>query len=290
MNSLTIRPTREHPSRLNLRGIVPNRVLEMSVSEIQNLTIDGDLRPERLDNWFEVVDGNRDRLVAEGDLSHCDGVAGDMRDGIFEIHGAVGDQLATGMSGGRLIVHGSAGRFAGSGLRGGYVEIAGDVGEYAAGAGPGKERGMSGGMMLIRGSCGRWLASRMRRGIVMVDGDIDQGCASRMLAGTVVACGRVALPMAAGLSRGTLLLLEPRDEPAVDAERIPGFTLPEPTELSFLPILLRDIAQYLPRPKLAHAFPRVAMRSLGDRADGGYGEILWTEQKQTVGNSAMAHA
>lgn len=286
MSPLTLRQTMKSASRINLFGVVPNRFANLTLSEIQQLPIRIDERAAVVGDCFEVSEGDRASIALEGELSNCDYVGGGLESGNIFVASNVGDFLADQMRGGAIEIAGSANRFACSGLRRGFVRIAGDCGEYAAAAGPGAKRGMNGGMMVVNGNCDQWLGTRMRRGTVIVHGNVAAACASRMIAGTLVLCGRVAFPLAANMARGTILLLGRQVVCTAPA----GFTAPEHTELSYLQILLNDIAPYLPDRAQFEPNPAVAshksvfptphfrspvFRSMGDRVNRGLGEIIW---------------
>jgi len=285
MKPLTIRFPSTASHRLNLFGIVPNQLGNQALTAIQQLSIEVNDRPTQLGNHCEVIDGVRDELVLEGDLSGCDYVGGGLNSGRISIDGSVGDFLADRMTGGRIEVAGSAGRFAGSGLRGGIVNIAGDCGEYAASAAPGATRGMNGGVLVIRGNCDQWLATRMRRGTIIVHGRTAAACATRMIAGTLALCGPVDFPLAANMARGTILMLGHQ----VVCTAPPGFTDPEHSELSFLQILINDIAPYLPERIRIARTPPVVFRALGDRVNRGLGEIIWINTRFNHADTHLAH-
>ena len=284
MKSLTIRLPKTASKHLNLYGIVPNQLHELSISEIAQLAIEVNDRPAILGDYCEAIDGDRDEIAFEGDLSHCDYIGGGLTVGRILALGNVGDFLADRMTGGRLEVRGSAGRFACSGLRGGLVDITGDCGEYAASAAPGSNRGMNGGMLVIRGNCDQWLATRMRRGTVIVHGRTAAACASRMIAGTLALCGPVDFPLAANMARGTILMLGPQ----VVCTAPSGFTGPEHTELSFLRILMNDILPHLPTLLRNSPLPATVFRSLGDCITRGLGEVIWLNARLDTDTVAQA--
>ncbi len=286
MKPLTLHFPSTGSQHLNLSGIVPNQLSDLSLSEIKQLTIEVNHRPTQLGDHCDVTGGTRDELVLEGDLSNCDYVGGGLTSGRISVAGKVGDFLADQMTGGRIEVAGSAGRFAGSGLRGGVVNIAGDCGEYAASAPPGATRGMNGGVLVIRGNCDQWLATRMRRGTLVVHGSTAAACATRMIAGTLALCGPVNFPLAANMARGTILMLGHQVVCTAPA----GFTDPEHTELSFLRLLLNDLATYLPEHLQSDRIPPIVFRSLGDRVNRGLGEVIWINTTVEPAQAHRAHA
>ncbi len=298
MNPITFRPVAPANRRVDLSGILPSRIRELTIEEILKLPIQMNETETVLGDGFEVTDGDRTTIIFDGDLSNCDYVGGGLDGGHIQVTGNVGDFLADGMSAGSIEVFGAANRYACSGLRGGLVRINGDCGQYAASAAPGAKRGMNGGILIIQGDCDQWLATRMRRGTVVVHGRVAAACASRMIAGTLVLCGRVDFPLAANMARGTILLLEE------NAACIPpaGFTAPEHTELSYLQILVNEIAPHLPnRHRESHqpgrslgfgsvVFQSPVFRSLGDRVNNGLGEIIWLRSGPIHADTHFAHA
>ncbi len=275
MSRLTMQLKSSIAGRVDLQHTVPDRWLGLGLPEILSWPISVDGQATTIADCFDVVDGQRDQWVLRGDLERCDHVAGGMRGGELVLESSIGDYLAADMRGGTVVVRGDAGAYAASSLRGGHVSIFGNVGRYAAAAAPGASRGMSGGTLVVHGNAEQWLATRMRRGLVVVHGSIAAGCASRMLAGTVVACGAVELPLGCGMSRGTLLLINPSSQ--LVAGGCSGFTEPTPCELSFLPLLMNSLFPELP----AGLAPSLAgsrwVRCLGDRAELGLGELFLRE-------------
>ena len=271
MTSLTLRPATPLLRRIDLFGIVPNRLKDLALSHILQMPIRIDEHAAVLGDGFEVVDGDRTTITFDGDLSNCDCVGGGLDGGRILVTGSVGDFLAERMSAGVIEVGGSANRFACSSLRGGLVRVARDCGEHAAAAAPGAKRGMNGGVLVVGGNCDSWLATRMRRGTVIVHGNVAAACASRMIAGTLALCGQVEFPFAANMARGSILLLGHQTGCTSPA----GFTDPERTELSYLRILINDITPYLPSRIHSERLPAVVFRAMGDRVNRGLGEIIW---------------
>lgn len=288
MSSLKLRKKQSNARRINLSGIVPDRLLNLSLAEIATFPIVVDDVRSALKNEFEIVDGDRHKLLLLGDLSHCDCVGGGMQSGVLEVASSVGDYLANDLKSGQITVNGNAGGYAGSSMRGGLVEILGDVGEYAAAAAPHRRRGMNGGTMVIHGNAGPWLANRMRRGLVVVRGDVGVGCASRMIAGTVAIEGAVELPLGYSMSRGTVVLMGEQSAPLTG--NIAGFTEPAACELSFMTILLREVATHVSVDCAATLLTSRWMRCLGDRAEQGIGEVMLRVKSLAQHADRVSHA
>jgi formylmethanofuran dehydrogenase subunit C len=292
MTTLRLKTTALNFTRMHLGGITPTRLSALSIAEITQLEIQVDEQPQPLGEWWEVSRPTAaaspcDVLHLEGDCSRCDGIGGGMQGGILEVHGNVGDDLGEGMRSGTLIVHGHAGRFAAAELRGGQIEIHGNAGEYAAAAAPGQSRGMRGGLLIVHGACDRWLGARMRRGMVIARGPVAAGCAARMLAGTIVLSDTVESPLGCGMRRGTIIMTAPTH---VDtAQLLPGFTVGEQCELSYLPLLWNAIAKHLPPHTLPQLGQERPLRSLGDRTQHGLGECIWFQGPATAQASGPAN-
>lgn len=275
------RKTATSSRRIDLKTIVPANLSQLNIAGILQLPIPIGDSTCPLGELFSVTEAARDSLTISGDLSDCDYIAGSMESGVLTVDGNVGNCLAAQMRGGTVKVRGNAGNEACSALHGGNVFIDGNVGEYACG---GNTHGMRGGQVVITGNTGKWLATRMRRGTVCVHGNVAPGAASRLIAGTLVICGHFDGTIGAGMQRGTIVLdaanlassdSENEHTPANCIPEVPGFTSPALAELSFLPILLQSLAQAVPDRFLSGKHRLKSLRSVGDRAAGGQGEILW---------------
>jgi formylmethanofuran dehydrogenase subunit C len=281
MKPLTLRAIENLPAaqRLNLFGLTPERLRDLSVAEIGKLPL-GDSRDScELGSWFRIADGSRESLRLEGDLRHCDYVGGQLKSGEIEVEGSIGHQAGYRMSGGKLIIRGQAGHYTCSGMLGGEAVICGDVGEYLGGASDGSTLGMRGGTVVVQGDADRWAAARMRRGTIVIHGRTAAGLAMRMVAGSVVCCGPVDGHPGCGMRRGTLLMLGTNQAPT----DVVGFSRTELAELSFLALMIGDLRRWLPvqiqqqMPESPSHLPRRAMRCVGDRTIQGLGELIWIE-------------
>lgn len=270
MSSMTLTLRAAQEGRLDLSGVVPDRLLPLSLSEIAAMTISVDGRAYPLAEIFEIEDGTRDKLILSGDLVRADNVGGNMRDGMLLVEGSVGHCLAQNMRGGHIVIQRDAGDYVSSGQRGGYVNIEGSVQNYCAASLPGERRGMRGGVLRVAGTAGRFLGHRMRRGTVVVLGDVGQGCASSLVAGTIVCCGTIAPPLGVSMRRGTVVCLSTTAPPLHV-----GFTVPEQIRLSYLHLLFDALRPQLPDVQVDTVGRQPMWRSLGDRASAGTGEILW---------------
>jgi formylmethanofuran dehydrogenase subunit C len=108
----------------------------------------------------------------------------------------------------------------------------------------------------------------MRRGEILVGGDAGPLCAARLVAGTVVVCGRVAEDAGVAMKRGTLLFGRAPSPWPAGLERTGDWPMP------WLVLLVRAW-RGLPPPwgTLQPVPPRLA-RAVGDRRVDGKGELV----------------
>ena len=274
MSSLTLNLRGDRAARtagrIDMSGVVPDILLPLPIVELNRLTITVGAQVYELHELFDIEEGTRDRLILRGDLSCADFVGKSMKSGSLVVEGTVGHGLARQMRGGHLLVHGNAGDHVGSLMRAGQVEIRGDVGDYCAGAMAGERRGLCGGTLTVTGGTGRFVGFRMRRGLVIIQGAPREGCGSSMIAGTIVVGGAPPSPVGIGMRRGTLWCMT-QDTPGLH----PGFTNAEQIRLSYLPLLSGEVRRYAPELATRWQTGTPLYRSLGDRAAGGLGEVLW---------------
>lgn len=219
-------------------------------------------------------------VTIHGNAGHF--AAAKLRGGHVRVTGNVGDYAAgdnnRGMAGGLLSVAGSAGRWLGTRMRRGIVYVAGDVG-------PGAATRMIAGTLVFGSPAQLPLGTDMQRGTIVFC-ELANGQTVGRSQTPESQAGSDAAEWTGG--RGFTSDYSPvkhsfQADPSVGTEvsetlrapQIAGFTEPDIDELSFLPILMREIASELPSGLLQAKHPRRVLRSLGDRASGGAGEVLW---------------
>ncbi len=260
--------------RIDFSRITPDQCKSLSLQEINSIPIETGSHKLSVGELFQVDEGDHDKLVIEGDLRCMDRVGASMRSGSMVIEGSVGNAVGIHLRDGHLVIAGDAGTHTATGQRGGLIEVRGNVGDFAGGALPGDQRGMRGGTLHIHGNASRFLGFRMRRGTIVVRGDVDQACGASLIAGTIVVCGSIHGDIGNDMRRGTILSLA--TEP--DLHLAPGFTTPEATQLSYLYLLLDAIKnECLTDLKPAEWMRKLNWRSIGDRAIGGLGEVIWSQ-------------
>lgn len=256
------------PTRLSLRGFIPERLAGMSAAEISRQPLRQGNHAGVLDDWFrvEISPGSKDRLLISGEGDRLDEVGAEMTRGELVVEGDIGARVGLEMRGGRILIEGSVGYGAGTAMRGGELRIAGNAGDHIGTALPGEREGMRNGIVIVGGSAGSGVGDRMRLGLIAVAGSVGPFCGARMNAGTIVIGGAVGLGAGAAMRRGTLIA--PRDI----LRTLPGFSDSGVHDLAVLRLLARSLAKHRLK-DLADALSSLR-RWQGDAAVGGKGE-LW---------------
>jgi formylmethanofuran dehydrogenase subunit C len=258
------------PLAIDLLGITPDRLANLSIDAIHRLGVRADERPADLGELFAVAGKPADGVLeCRGDFSRVHSLAAGMSSGHVRVSGPIGRHAAAGMTGGRLDVAGSAGDWLAAEMSGGEVHVAGSAGDNAAGARPGSRLGMQGGLVIVAGDVGRLAGQRMRRGILAVGGGCGEAAGFELRAGTVVVAGRVGPGAGLGMVRGSLVALT--DRPAIPATFRAG--------RAWLPPFVAVIGAHLQKTGFQTAAPRPPRfrQWHGDLLAGGRGEILHPE-------------
>jgi formylmethanofuran dehydrogenase subunit C len=207
---LTVRadPAAGGPLAIDVAGIVPDRLADLSGDAVRRIPIRADERPCQIGDVF-AVSGDLDDGVIEcrGDFSRVHHVASGMASGTIRVTGNVGRHAGEAMIGGRLDVAGDAGDWLAVEMTGGQVVVTGSAGDNAAGALPGSHHGLRGGTVIVQGDVGQLAGQRMRRGILAIGGRCGPAAAFEMRAGTVVLAGGIGPHPGLGMRRGSLVAL-----------------------------------------------------------------------------------
>jgi formylmethanofuran dehydrogenase subunit C len=254
--------------RVDLRGITPAALANLSVAEVEQLQVGHGRSTQPLADFFRIEVAAGEALVIEGDLARFDRIGWQMAGGQLRVEGNVGDYAGAGMSAGELRIVGHAGVLAACEMAGGTLTIDGDAGDFAASTLPGSMDGMRGGTLVVRGSAGDRLADRMRRGTVLVFGDAGDFLASRLVAGTIAVGGTAGAHAGYAMRRGSLIFAG-----GGDAARLAPTFVPAGAEAPVIwQLLARDLARH--GGPFASLPGRRIERHLGDRGVGGKGELI----------------
>lgn len=267
MLKLTLRAPSDIP--LELDGIVPGRLADLSPLEAAKVTVLHGNRREPLGEFFEVVSDPRGTwadLHIAGDTRNVKHIGALMSAGRIFVEGPVGMHAGAQMSGGVLVLDSGAGDWLGAEMRGGSIEVRGSAGDQVGAAYRGSRRGMTGGEIVVRGAAGDELGLLMRRGLIVVGGACGQFAGASMIAGTLALLGGAGARCGAGMKRGTIL--SPH-EPHLP----PSFHFACEYRPTFLPLYLakfRAMGANVPA-----GFGVGTVRCYrGDRLAGGKGEVL----------------
>ncbi|MCB4768079.1 formylmethanofuran dehydrogenase subunit C [Ancylobacter sp. Lp-2] len=250
-------------ARLDLEGVTPAALAGKALAEVEALALPHGGRSVPLGELFAVRAGGEGRLVIEGGDARLDGVGAGLSAGEIVVEGDVGAHAGRGLAGGLLRISGDAGDELAAGMTGGRIEVAGNAGARVGAAPSGARRGMAGGVVAIRGSAGIRAGERQRGGLIFVGGDVGDEAATDMIAGTLAVAGRFGAGTGRGMKRGTLL--------ARTAPELPeGFADTGTHDL----VALRLMARRVPDLAALIGAAVTARRLVGDRLQGGLGEVL----------------
>lgn len=260
------------PIPLDVTGILPETVANLSALEVAKLPVLFGNRREELGEHFDVKPGStvapkRADIQFAGDTRNVHNIGKGMTGGFIYSENDVGRHAGAQMSGGQLVLDGGAGDWLGAEMRGGYLEARSTVGDCVGAAYRGSRRGMTGGTIFLRWAAGHELGLLMRRGTIIVEGDTGEFTGASMIAGTIAVRGKLGARAGAGMKRGTILALGGVAEISVGMRYSCEYS---PT---LLPLLGKTLN--LPVPDRVHCFR-------GDVLTGGRGE-LWVADPKNAG-------
>lgn len=234
--------------QLDLEGITPERLADLSVKEIASLPVSLGGRAAALADVFAVSGERALQLRIEGDLTRAARVGAGMTAGRIDVIGNVGDDAGCAMAGGVLVVEGHAG-------------------DRFCAAAPGASKGMTGGEAIVRGSAGDEAGARCRRGLIAIGGNAGAHTARDIIAGTVLVAGHTGADAGRRSKRGSIVALGGIDVPSTYRYAC-----------TYEPPFVRLLLTYLRRTyglRIAdEAVTAAYRRYCGDAGDPGKGEIL----------------
>ena len=127
--SLTLRYHAKTSVPVEIEGVVPDRLRDKSLAEIERLAIFHGNRKLALAELFSVSGDPADgRIDLEGDLAGVHFIGYGMKRGEIHVHGNAGRHVGGEMTGGRIKVDGNAGDWVGGEMHGGLIHVAGNAG------------------------------------------------------------------------------------------------------------------------------------------------------------------
>ncbi len=260
---------RSRPSqRIDLSPLTAEPLTGRSSSDIAALALPSGNRTIKLGDLFEVKGTPGAEIEIRNSCDQLDRIGTGITDGRMVVQGDAGAFLGARMAGGTIVVNGSTGAWTGSGMTAGLIHVSSNAGDFLGGALPGDHQGMKGGTVVVSGNAGDRAGDRMRRGTILIEGNTGDYIASRMVAGTIAVWGTVGQFPGLAMRRGTLLL---RQGPS---GLLPTFADCGQYPLNFLTLLAKA---WRGLPGKFAGLPDsgfTVRRFMGDRANGGKGEIL----------------
>lgn len=254
---------------LEVEGITPDLLREMSLAEIEKVEIDQGNVKQPLAEFFRVQGSPDDEHhVWQGELSGVHWLGTKMVRGRIDVQGNIGRHLGSELQGGEIHVSGNAGDWVGAELSGGLINVRGNAGDLAGSAYRGSVVGMTGGTIVIGGNAGNEIGHSMRRGLLYVAGNIGDLCGINMRAGTILVGGKAGIRHGAGMKRGTIAFLGDEAPPLLPTFRRACRYRPD-----FFLLIFRHLQQCqapISDEYLAALFDYYQ----GDLLEGGRGEIL----------------
>jgi formylmethanofuran dehydrogenase subunit C len=206
--SLNLRYHAKTSVPVEIEGVIPDRVRDKSLAEIEKLEIQhGNERLPLAEIFTAAGDPSDERIDFEGAMAgvHCIGHG--MGVGAIHVHGDAGRHVGGQMTGGRIEIDGNAGDWLGGEMHGGLIRVSGNAGDLIGAAYRGSKKGMTDGTILIRGDAGSEIGTSMRRGTLVVGGSCGDSPGFNMIAGSIVILGSCGIRPGAGMRRGTIALL-----------------------------------------------------------------------------------
>jgi formylmethanofuran dehydrogenase subunit C len=237
--SLTLSYRAKTSVPVEIEGVVPDRIRDKSVAEIERIKAYHGNQMLALAELFTVSgDPSDERIDLEGDLAGVHFIGYGMRDGQIHVHGNAGRHVGGEMTGGRIEVEGNAGDWVGGEMHGGLIQVSGNAGDLVGSAYRGSKKGMTDGTILVRGNAGNEIGVATRRGTVAVGGSCGDAAGFSMIAGTLLVFGSSGIRTGAGMKRGTIGLFGPESIKLLPTFRQAGRFRP-----LFLQLLFRELTQ-----------------------------------------------
>ncbi|NOT71705.1 MAG: formylmethanofuran dehydrogenase subunit C [Hyphomicrobium sp.] len=265
-NGLTFRLKAPATERLDLSGVSPAKLANLSSYDIASMKVGMGRHALTLGDAFDISGSNGDTITIEGSGASLDFAGAGLCSGTLRIIGNVGTYAGRKMTGGKLEIRGHAGSYLASGMTGGLIHVSGNASDNLGGILSGDRFGMAGGTVVVEGNIGARAGDKMRRGTIVVRGQTGEGAGTRMIGGTIWAEGGFGPAPGYMMRRGTLI--------GSKVERLlPTFVDCGRHDLVIVRVLGRYLKATLgdlaPKP-----MPLFVQKIAGDMATIGKGEIL----------------
>ncbi len=199
---------------IEVEGILPGSLSNLSSKAVSSSPILHGRNKLELGELFHVTGtiDETETIIWNGNLEPVHGIGLGMTGGTMVIETAAGRHVGGKMSGGRIEAKSNVSDFVGAEMTGGTIRVRGNSGDLTGGNYPGSKLGMNRGAIIVDGNAGRGTGQSMRRGTIAIGGDTGRLCGWNMLAGSIVVCGICQPEIGIGMTRGTLVLLDPNSQ------------------------------------------------------------------------------
>lgn len=179
--SFTLKPNHTQP--IDCRLLTPNHLANLSIAEIENLSLLNIKNSPKISDYFEISGSDAAHIVFKNANQQLDFIGHKMTRGQITIESDCGDFLGSQMRGGCIICRGNAKDRVGDQLRRGLILIDGNAGDYCGSR-------MIAGTIGVYGSVGRYVGFAMKRGTIILTKTPE-------LHATIQDCGMHTLPFLA---------------------------------------------------------------------------------------------
>ena len=266
MSYLNIKLKKKLKFRLDLSQLIPDKIGKKTKTEIKTLQISYGNETRNISDFFSISGTLKNGIIFKGDLSKCDYIGNQMKNGEIIINGNTGNYLGNKMKNGKIIVNGSTSDYTGCSLQGGEIIIKKNAGDCLGSSQQGNKIGMSGGVLLVYGNAGIRVGFKMRSGVIYIKGNVKDFLGNQMIAGTIITKGKIGSNIGLLMKRGTIII---KDQKIL----APHFNYNGTNEYIFLKIMefyLEKISA-----EFKNIFPSTyAKKYLGDVNCKGMGEVL----------------
>ena len=251
---------------LEAEALSPDKMAELSNSEIRALVVYHGKRQVPLEEFFDVDGERSEDMVIHGNLNKVRWIGRAMSKGSITVHGTVGMHLGAYMRGGRIEIHGDASDWIGAEMKNGFIHVHGNVGGQIGAAYRGSLAGMKNGTIVVDGSAGLEVGMRMRRGTIILGGPAKDFTGLQMKGGTIILLSGAEIRTGAWMNRGTIISMK-------SLQMMPTFAYASdfnPTFANVYAKQLKRLGIHLPFAAAEGTYQRYA----GDLSVPGKGEIL----------------
>jgi formylmethanofuran dehydrogenase subunit C len=268
MSALTFTLKTPPVQRIDCSALTPDKLAEMSLSDIAAIELQTGNQTVRLDSVFDIDGDDTSDIVFTKSTDKLDFIGHSMTSGRIRVSGNVGGYFGIFMDGGELEVTGDTDVYTACEMKSGQIKVIGNAGDFVGGARPGRKNGMTGGNVIITGDTGDRTGDHMRRGMILIEGNAGDYCASRMVSGTIAVLGDTGAHLGYAMKRGTVLLTKAPSR-GISA----NFNDCGSHTLAFLPLMFASFKKLDSKFAQVDVFSRV-QRYAGDIGGIGMGEIL----------------